>query len=306
MSICALSTNSNPTESCFAKEHEELITNYTTANTISELKKQINCDDDMCLIEKVNIPEKIKQKIQREAFKADAKGFDDNYWLNNTEIDTVMSQLRHKFKGFSHGFIHMIDIKAFPPSNLHSFDYEVYQVDEIDLGCEFSDALIKRGLIKGTPSGKPSKLSTYNNEPVCSYGIICNTDSSKGSGQHWFTIYISTDHKDPNDTSRPWVRIELFNSGGTKPDNAEFNKFWEKVALDIAQKANVKCTYDLVSNIKHQKDDTGNCGSYSLFYIYSRLQDCHPKEFNQPSNPITDYAMRKFREVCFKKSESLF
>ncbi len=297
MSKCSLNTNPNADGSCLSTDHIELISQYTDGNNLAEIKKETGCKDDKCILEK--IPSEVGGKIEREALKAPAASYDHNYWLNNTEIDTVMSQLRMQYPGFAHGFIHMIDLKDFKPSNVGTFDYNVISVVDTDFGNEFKHGLIQAGKLKGTSSYVP-KLSTYKDAPLSSYGIICNTDSSKGSGQHWFVIYISTDQRDPDDTSKPWIRIECFNSAGGGSSNQAFNSFWEKQAISISRATGLKCTYGVVSSIQHQKDDTGNCGSYSLFYIYSRLQNAHPSEFDNPTKKVLDFKMQQFRKVCFR------
>jgi hypothetical protein len=291
ITICALNTNPNEHNSCLDDKHIKLISKFTNGNTIKEIKEETKCEDDICVLEKVSIPSKIEELIKREALKTPARGLDHNYWINNTEIDTCMSQLRKQYPGFAHGFIHMSDLKAFSPNNISSFDYKVYDVHQVDFGNSFNKTINK--------TNYESKLSTYNDAPLTSYGIVCNTDTSAGSGQHWFAIYISMDQVDPDNTSKPWIRIELFNSSGSAIRSSTFNSFWEKTALDISKKTNCKCTYDLVTNIQHQRDDTGNCGSYSLFYIYSRLNGVHPSSFNTPKKKVTDEAMKEFRSICF-------
>ena len=302
MTDCALTVKAT-NSSCFAPDQLTLITKYTDSNALAECK-----DDDKCMLEKSKLADEVKEKIKREAFKAPVESFDHNYWLNNTQIDTVMSQLRLKHPGFAHGFIHMIDLKSFSPTNVKSFDYPVHPVTEIDFSKEIAKALHEKGIIKDFSKVNETKLSTYDDTPLHSFGVICNTDSSKGSGQHWFTIFISTDQKDPDDTSKPWIRIECFNSGGGSSDNEEFNAFWEKTASEISKETGLKCTYDTITYLAHQSSDTGNCGSYSLFYIYSRLNGVHPDEFNNPKKPIKDYAMQKFRKVCFRidKEDNIF
>jgi len=305
MSNCALNAKPNKDGSCLAPEHVSIITKYADGNTLAEVKAETQCTDDECILEKVAIPDKVKSVIEREAFKAPATSFDHNYWLNNTEVDTVMSHLRRMCPGFAHGFIHMIDLKAYDPANIKSFDYPVYAADETDFANEFKHALIQRGLISGTSDYKP-KLSTYNNVPLQSYGLVCNTDSSKGSGQHWFAIHISSDQKDPENTSRPWIRIELFNSSGGGATNHSFNDFWQTQAMKIGRATGVRCTFDIITNLEMQSRETGNCGSYSLFYHYSRLKGVHPAEFDNPNKMVKDYSMQKFRKVCFRLEESLF
>lgn len=303
---CALNTNPNADGSCFTPDQVILITKYTNGNSLAEVKQETTCNDDVCILTKVDIPLQLKSKLERETFKAATSSFDHNYWLNNTEIDTVMSQMRVKYLGYAHGFIHMSDLVAFDPANICSFDYPVLNAKKTDFANEFKCALIKRGLISGDTNGYQSQLSTYKDTPLHSYGIVCNTDTSKGSGQHWFTIFISSDLKDPSDTSKPWIRIECFNSAGGGSGSAKFDKFWQEQASNIANATGLKCTFDTITNIQHQSSDTGNCGSYSLYYIQSRLHKKHPSDFDNPHKPITDHEMRAFREVCFRIADDTF
>lgn len=294
-SRCALGKPEDENGLCLLEIHDDLILNYTDTSTLITVKQ--SCDDEICVLEKIKIPEQIAESIKREALKPEVDSMDHNYWLNNTEIDSIMSQLRVQYPGFTHGFIHMSDLVSFSPANKKTFLYDVLDVDKINFGQEFKLAL----------EGLPGKLSTTIDKntglatPLKSFGIICNTDSSKGSGQHWFAIYISTDYKDPMDTSKPWIRIELFNSGGGGSSNKFFDEFWLKKSIEIANETGYKCTFDIITNIKHQSDKTGNCGAYSLFYIYSRLNGTKAEEFNNPNYTINDNAMKKFREVCFTK-----
>ncbi len=299
MAECALNAAPNGDNSCLTEEHIDILIDFDP-NVKTIIKK---CQDDACVLDTVVAPEDVKGRVKREALKIPTAEISHNHWLSNTEVDSVMSQFRLKYNGFGHGFIHMCDLKSFEPSNLSTFNYPVYQSDEIDFGKEFRYSLTQLKKINKPLSGFTPKVSTHGSVPLTSYGIICNTDSSKGRGQHWFCIYISTDQKDPDDTSKPWIRIELFNSAGGGCDTAEFNKFWRGVALDISKETGLKCTYDAITNIQHQGNDTGNCGSYSLFYIYSRLNGCLPSEFDNPQYKITDDAMLKFRSVCFAVDE---
>jgi hypothetical protein len=294
MSLCALNVTPGGNGSCFTPNQVSMITQYTEGNNLAEVKRETGCDDDKCILDKVALPLKLQSRLEREALKAPTSSFDNNYWMNNTEIDTVMSQLRYNYPGFAHGFIHMIDLKAFDPANVNSFEYPVHSVTDTDFANEFKSGLIKSGKLKGVTDYIP-KLSTRDCAPLSSYGVVCNTDSSKQGGQHWFAIFISTDQKDPSDTSKPWIRVECFNSAGGGSINKSFNDFWQAQAMNISRATGLRCTYDA---------NTGNCGSYSLFYIYSRLNRIHPSEFDNPKKTITDYAMQKFRTVCFRIDEN--
>ena len=146
---------------------------------------------------------------------------------------------------------------------------------------------------------------TKNNKPLNSYGVVFNTDTSKGSGQHWFAIYITTNAPKLPGSDKCHITIELFNSSGQPINNDEFNKFWTQVSIDIQKETGCDCDYSLVSNIQHQKDSTGNCGAYSIYYIYNRLNGMSSSDFDNREHKITDKHMEKFRTFLFRNENSL-
>lgn len=290
---CALNAIPQPNGTCFTPKHVEIIAKYTDADNIKAIKQEMNCDSDKCILEKINLPVVLEQKIAREALKTPTNSLHGSYWINNTEIDTCMSQLRKMYPGFAHSYIHMSDIKMFAPENSKSFEYKVSELTKINLGECFKLAI----------EGKPScpELSTYGNVPLKSVGIVFNTDDSSGGGQHWFAVYISMDTVDPQNTSKKMIRIEVFNSSGGEIESSAFQSFWQQKKIEIANATGLRCEYGLVSTVQHQRNDTGNCGSYSLFYIYARLRGCKPNEFNRPEKIVADKKMEEFRKILFTK-----
>ena len=285
----------NKNGTCLDNEHITLIAeNLNVAPTITAIKKETDCTLDSCILNKTSLDDVELKKIELETLKPYTESVDKNYWLNNTEIDSCMIQFHNEFPGFGFSFIHMIDLKMFSPTNKNVISYNVYPVTEIDFGNEFN--------LKTTNNF----IHTYNNEKLKSYGVIFNTDSSDGSGQHWFVIYISTDQPSEINPSKNRITIELFNSSGYDISDDNFNIFWTKQALDIQKKTNQECIYKKVSNIKHQNDNTGNCGAYSLFYIWSRLNGKNPSYFNNDDASIKDAFITKFRSYLFRTENPIY
>ncbi len=291
---CALNRAPNAQGSCLDSAHIQTIAQHAKGNSIAEIRKETQCTSDECILTKIELPVEVRDRITREALKTKAGSLHGNYWINNTEIDTCLSQMRKQYPGFAHTFIHMSDMKTFPPSNLHSYNYQVHPLTDINL-----PECLKGALTKQPPC---PQLSTVDNSPLKSIGIVFNTDRSTGSGQHWFAVYISIDAKDPLSPNKAMITIEVFNSSGLDIDSKPFQKYWAEQCIEIARFTGHTCKYKLVSTVAHQRDDTGNCGSYSLFYIYSRLKGAHPEEFNRPNKKITDETMQKFRSVLFTKA----
>ncbi len=300
---CALNRKEN-NGTCFDEKHITIITNSlnnsdeTKCEThkckLDIIKKNTKCETDICILNTINIDDLIRKKIEIEALKPFTESYDGKYWLNNTELDSCMAQLRNMFPGFGYSFIHMVDLVMFPPSNKDVLDYNVYSVKDIDFGNEFNKTY------KSIARTNDDKISTKDNVCLKSYGVIFNTDTSKGNGQHWYAIYISTELC--NISNEDCIVIELFNSNGNDINNKEFNKFWFKTAIDIFNKTKIKCIFKNISNVQHQRDDTGNCGVYSLFYIYSRLNGKKAIEFNKRDNIISDKSMEQFRKFLFRNT----
>jgi hypothetical protein len=283
---CSLNEEFKNKQTCFSEKNIKIISKYTGTDDIDKLKSDNKCSNDSCLLDKLKeIPKEIKDKIELDSLKPITANFDGDHWLDNTEIDNVMHQLKLKNPGFMYSFIHMIDLEFFTPKNIDLYDYKVYNIKNINFGNEFN---------------KPCKLDIGNCNKLTSFGVIFNTDPSYKSGQHWFSIFISTDQQDPSSPSKKCITIELFNSSGSNINNSQFNEFWIKTSLDISKKTGKNCIYKKISNIKHQKDTTGNCGAYSLFYIYSRLNGVQPDDFNNPEFVITDESMEKFRKYIYR------
>lgn len=100
--------------------------------------------------------------------------------------------------------------------------------------------------------------------------MVCNTDLSTNGGIHWFSIFIDF-------TTNP-IQIEYFNSSGYPlirgihiTERKQFYEFFQNLADELT-KQGYPAKFIQVTEIEHQRSDTANCGSYSLFYIWSRLK----------------------------------
>lgn len=198
-------------------------------------------------------------------------------WLNNLHVDQIQDHFTKMFKGYAYSYIHMSDLIMFKHEKTEFVQKEIKSIKKIDF-----ERMVKKGNTK------------Y-------YGVVFNTDTSKSSGQHWFAIFMdftrSGTHEDP-------ITIEYFNSAGTKILN-NLKEFFMKLAVDLTTRLGKLCTFIQVSNIPHQSDETGNCGVFALFYIYSRLKGIDYKEFGNPDFVINDDIMTQVRELFFNDEKKL-
>lgn len=240
-----------------------------------DIKKQCAGDsvdqEQACILQKDNSRES-KRKIVLY-FKPATKSYSSSYWLNNTEVDHIQYHLCKKFKGYYYSNIHMIDLKMFSPHNEDYMDAKVFPL----CGINFVEELDGKGVL------------SYNGE-LKSFGCVVNTDVSSGGGIHWFSIFF--------DFSTTPYTIEYFNSSGLDIKNIKFKKY----LLALADKINLNkapCVYVRATDIQHQSHSTSNCGVYSLYYIWRRLNGTPHAWFSK--NKVSDKAMTLFRRFLFSK-----
>jgi hypothetical protein len=123
----------------------------------------------------------------------------------------------------------------------------------------------------------------YTNGIRC-FGVVFNTDYSSGRGQHWFSIF-------GNFKAEPFT-IEYFNSTGQDP-LPEISHWMKKTKHHMEKNLDKKVNDIVVSKIANQSDNH-SCGSYSLYYIISRLEDVPYNHFTK--NKIGDATMHTFRK----------
>ncbi len=122
------------------------------------------------------------------------------------------------------------------------------------------------------------------------FGVVINTDYSTGQGVHWFAIF--GDFSNPDN-----VTLEYFNSSGNLPLKEIHD--WLYDTKQKLESCGLKVKIIVVTRIEHQKSNT-ECGVFSLWYIYSRLNDVPYKYFDRHEF-VTDDMMYKFRTHLFRK-----
>lgn len=235
------------------KEDDELL---------DKLKDKFQCETEICILEHPEVKNEIGHEevsaLIETSFKPEGPR-ETTAWLSNIEIDAVLDQMEKKYsdKKFLHIPFQMIDFEQ-TGSELARLDW-------------------------------PKK---YEEGYRC-FGAVLNTDTSKGRGIHWFSIFCSCLDSDEKFT------IEYFNSSGSLPMHQVAN--WMKRVKHEWQPyfKNDKRIEDItVTRLVNQEDDF-SCGSYSLYYIISRL-DGTPYEYFK-HNKIGDDNMLEFRKYLFRR-----
>lgn len=138
--------------------------NASDKDTLKTLKDKFKCDTEICILKTPEVIEVIRNidtgmtanQIVDEYFKPEGPR-NNNKWLSNTDIDSVLDQIQRKYvaKHFLHITFQMIDFES-TQSELAVLDW-------------------------------PEKYT----EGFRTFGTVFNTDTSRGNGKHWFAIYGS-------------------------------------------------------------------------------------------------------------------
>lgn len=238
--------------------------------TINEMKKKTQCVTERCILENRNFRSvSDKDSILQSIDNLKPKGpSNSTALLSNTNIDEVLKKLTKVFKNFYHMHFQMIDFAGVRTST--GAEWKV--VDGITLS--------------------PTKLGTINmvddviDKGYDTFGVVMNTDKRTNGGIHWFALFCDFRHI-------PYT-VEYFNSSGNKPV-VEIQDWMRKTEANINTK--YKCELVVLSGVAHQTASETECGPYSLYYIYNRLNK--KPAFNFQQMPIPDAKMIEFRKMLF-------
>jgi len=237
---------------------------------ITQAKEQLGCTTERCVL--VKAKEKIgTATVEKELFaKFKVEGPVDSALLSNKEIDAVLKQWTLVWNEFY-------------AYNFNMLDYNRYSI---------------RG---GHVVNSPDTLATINFADLYANGKKCcaciiNSDKYSGPGKHWMALFADARGRDT------WT-VEFFNSSGNPPAIEWIN--WlkktqtEMGAINEGTPGSWRPKIEIVNvtGIRHQKSRS-ECGPYSLFYIWSRLNGVLPEYFN--THPIPDQLMFEFRRQLFR------
>jgi hypothetical protein len=128
-------------------------------------------------------------------------------------------------------------------------------------------------------------------------GCIINSDVYQGGGKHWMALFADA-------RGSKWT-VEFFNSSGNSP-GPEWISWLVKTKnqmeelIDNLKLKNNTVEILKVCNIRHQQSRT-ECGVYSLFYLWARLNGLSYEYFMK--KPVPDQLMMEFRQHLFNDPE---
>lgn len=223
---------------------------------IETIKDVVGCGSESCILTKPEVKDVIGHDVAKQQLETQYKPegpYNSKEWFSNFNIDNVLKQVAEKYK--DKNFLHIeFQMRDFATTN--------GKLSHIDIAQKYK-------------------------EGIRCFGVVFNTDTSKGNGQHWFAVF--------GDLSQTPMTIEYFNSSGDPP--LPEICLWMKTTKHHLIKElnkNPKDVESIVVTKLVNQSDNHSCGSYSLYYIMSRLAGIPYKHFQ--NTKIGDSNMHKFRK----------
>lgn len=230
----------------------------TKTTIINQAKEKTDCDSESCIYSNILVQKKINKNTIEQELKTRFKPqgpFDNDAWLDNIHIDSVLRQLMETYKHFYAIPFQMIDFKE-----------------------------------KGTELATINLLKKIN-EGYTKIAVVLNTDVSDGKGKHWFAMFMDFAH----DT----YSLEFFNSSGNLPVHQI--RTWQIETKKMFERKGFPTKCIIVSPNEIQKSDS-ECGVFSLWFIWSRLENHPVEEFKNVNMGPDDKRMVEFRKMLFRHS----
>lgn len=247
------------------------VDNLDDEEILNKTKDSLNCNTEECVLKNSKITvlsnkSDIKESLDRIKPSGPANS---TALLNNNNIDGIISRLTKIFKDFYHMQFQMIDFAG-----------------EKDT---YGNWLIKNGqTITPTELGKLDMANDIVKKGYKTFAVVMNTDVRTGGGIHWFSLFCDF-------RTSPFT-LEYFNSSGNKPMR-QIQDLLIKTETNL-KKAGYNAEVVILSGMVHQRDSETECGPYSLYYIWNRLNDVPALRFQEKRIP--DSRMIEFRKKLFK------
>lgn len=238
---------------------------------VRDVKKILHCTTELDIIKNSEFKRNSSEaniKASMLNFKSDGPG-NSTKLLNNHNIDTPLNALTYQHTGFYHMKFQMICFAGIREGKLWK---------------------IING-VGATPTelGKINLVMSVINRGKDTFGVVLNTDTRAGAGIHWFSLFCDF-------RKRPFT-VEYFNSSGNMP-MPQVHDWLNKTTSYIKDAGYADTKKVILSKFPHQIDSETECGPYSVYYIWSRLNGVSSDTFQK--NRVKDSEMIKFRKLLFK------
>lgn len=224
----------------FNKKSPKKIKATTKKETIKQLLEAYKpiCDKhQFCWIRKTLTDGEQINKLE-QAFrhkKPESWDSDQNTWLNTYDILYVMKQYELLYKDYVFLGVYPIDFQ----------EHNVYGRCIGDMLCNFN---IEEKIL---------------NNKKKRFGVVFNTDNSRGSGQHWISLYCNFNKRHKN------YGIYFYDSVGNNPPG-EVIRFMNQICEQVNKKQ-----FENKSNTIQKQFSNYDCGVYSIIFQTQCLKDVY-------------------------------
>jgi hypothetical protein len=271
-SICSTDETVNEMKQHLQKKNIDIRLLKDAKSIVETVKSHLKCDTEECVLTNHDFVKGSNKDIINESLdRIKPLGpADSTKLLNNDNIDNVLKKLTKRHKGFYHMNFQMIDFAGEKNSN--------------------GEWVVKKGQkIQPTSLGEINMVSDVLNKGFKTFGVVMNTDVRTGGGIHWFSLFVCF--------RSDICTIEYFNSSGNKPVK-QIQDWMIKTEENINSSGLYKASVIILSGFVHQIQSQTECGLYSLYYIWNRLNGIPSMNFQ--NKRIPDSQMIKWRRQVFK------
>lgn len=251
--------------------HTDTITETTDdASVMRAAKTEAGCSTELCVLTNSKFSKDLTSSdLEESTARIKPPGpSKTTALLNNDNIDNVLRNLSYLHRGYYHMNFQMIDFAG-------ERDGRAWRKT--------------RGqLITPTELGSINLVRDVIGKGYDTFGVVLNTDVRTNGGIHWFSIFCDF-RSTPN-------TLEYFNSSGNKP-MVQVQDWLIKTEKMMNNSPEHLSKIVILSGLAHQKDSETECGLYSLYYIWNRLNGIPYSAFQ--AKRIPDSLMIKFRGHCF-------
>jgi hypothetical protein len=233
---------------------------------------------------KVGVPSQLINRELEIRFKTEGPRAPPT-WLSNLDLDSKLLEWAH------------LEFKNFCPIPFAMMDFESTSAPLARFN--FAAALDGKMSLPVTVDGQLEPGPSEARRPFCRFACPVNTDTSRGRGKHWVSVYVDC----PPAPGAKW-QVMYFNSGGSPPPRA-ITAWMEKIRAELTEYRRRKGTaaadieVSSLVEVEHQRSNS-ECGVYTLYFIRRLLEGGSPDEFRNPEYTIPDAAMMAFRRHLYR------
>ncbi|MCK9603315.1 MAG: Ulp1 family isopeptidase [Candidatus Omnitrophica bacterium] len=260
------------------------------------LMRETRCDDEKCVLRvarEMQIIDAVAAGIEEHiAFKSgngptDAALFNDS--VIHAQLYAWMFQFR-EFWAYNFNMINYADASLRGGRVMRSPD----TLATVNWGDLYAGRVPNPIGMRGTEA-REAMLADKRARGVRCSSCVINSDTYDGNGKHWMALFV--DARD--DSAAPVWSVEFFNSAAIRPES-EWLAWMVKTKAELTR-VNPRARVEMVCVCKvwHQHSRS-ECGPYSLFYTWARLNGVPAQYFLE--NVVPDQIMFEFRQHLFDNS----